>query len=100
VNRAIIFGIIGLALSNDAYASEKMICSLSPANNAEGWHYRTKIKPRPESRCWYAGERMKPRSELYWSEAPAIAPSEVPTDRPPWAVEYRWQDPNGSSHKE
>jgi hypothetical protein len=99
MNRAIVVGIVALALSSDAYAGEKMACNLAPVNDADGWHYRTKIGGR-EARCYYIGERMKSRSELYWAETPTIAPPEVPTDRPPWAVEYRWQDPSGRSHGE
>jgi hypothetical protein len=99
MNRLIAVGIIGLALSGNAYAGEKMICNLEPTNDAAGWHYRTKIGGR-DDRCFYIGPRMKPRSELFWAEAPAIAPSEVPSDRPPWAIEYRWRDPNGQTHGE
>ena len=57
-----------------SWAGEHLICSLTP-DERPNWHYRTKIAPSAE-KCWYIGERMKPRNELYWAEAPT---------RPPWA---------------
>jgi hypothetical protein len=61
-----------MLLTGMAYADERQLCNLEPMS-AEGWHYRTKIDGRLE-RCWYVGERMKPRRELYWAEAPKIPP--------------------------
>jgi hypothetical protein len=66
-------------------AGERQLCQLEPMS-AQGWHYRTKIDDRPE-RCWYIGERMKPRRELYWSEAPAIPPPMLQNTE----FEKRWQ---------
>jgi hypothetical protein len=97
MNRLIVLGIIGLALSGNAYASEKIACNLEPVNDAAGWHYRTKVGGR-QARCYYVGERMKPRWELYWAELPAVAP--ITTDRQPWEAEYRWIDPTGWSQQE
>jgi hypothetical protein len=61
-----------MAVITASIAGERTLCHLEPLS-AEGWHYRTKIDGRPE-RCWYVGERMKPRRELYWAEAPKIPP--------------------------
>jgi hypothetical protein len=66
-------------------AGEKQLCNLKPLS-AEGWHYRTKINGRPQ-RCWYVGDRMKPRSELYWAEAPKIPPPMSQTGE----FELRWK---------
>jgi hypothetical protein len=66
-------------------AGERQLCNLEPLS-AEGWHYRTKIDGRPE-RCWYMGERMKPRRELFWAESPAIAPPMLQNTE----FEKRWQ---------
>jgi hypothetical protein len=48
-----------------ARGGEQMVCHLQPAD-AGGWHYRTKIGGRREQ-CWYQGQVMKPRKELYWA---------------------------------
>jgi len=85
---------LSVAMITHAYG-EQMLCHLQPGGN-DGWHYRTKIDGRAEA-CWYLGERMKPRSQLYWAEAPAVVP-----ERPPWEVEHRWPwlDPRGWTHQE
>lgn len=85
---AIVFSICGIVRT---HGGERMICQLEPQN--DNWHYRTKVGGRAE-KCWYEGQRMKPRNELYWAEAPEVAPMEV--DRPPWA---RGAKP-GWDHKE
>jgi len=66
-----------------ADAGDKQLCQLTPGTQGE-WHYRTKVNGKTW-RCYYEGERMKPREELYWAEAPA-APSE-----PKWQLEQRWK---------
>src|SRR5215475_454991 len=58
-------------VSNSGLAGEKQLCQLVPAD-LRGWHYRTKVPPLMDQQCWYEGEPMKPRRELYWAEAPAI----------------------------
>ena len=49
-----------------AFGGERMSCEVQPMRgDAREWHYRTKVGGDPRV-CWYPGERMKPRSELYW----------------------------------
>src|SRR5262245_23151759 len=73
-----------------AHGGEKMLCNLAPQGVGE-WHYRTKIGGRREQ-CWYIGERMKPRSELYWAEAPAITPMTIMfEEKKPSEFELRWK---------
>jgi len=75
---AAVLTIFLIALPKRAVGGEPQLCHLEPVDT--GWHYRTKIKPKPEAKCWYEGERMKPRKELYWAEAPVIAPPmEIPS---------------------
>jgi len=56
-----------------ARGGDKQLCHLEPGLT-DGWHYRTKIPPLLDQRCYYQGTRMKPRSELYWAGAPTIPP--------------------------
>jgi len=72
---------------------EQILCQLE-RGAGNGWHYRTKIAPKLEARCWYVGERMMPRERLYWAETP-----ETPTMHP-WTEDHRWIDPNGWTHQE
>ena len=84
-----------------AGAGERMLCQLEPTGR--DWHYRTKIAPLPDSKCWYDGPRMKAREELYWAETPKIQPTDavVPTTVPPWELEPRFRGaPAGWDHKE
>jgi hypothetical protein len=67
---AVIVAVVGLV--HHAHGAERMLCHLEPL--AGDWHYRTKIHPQPDVRCWYDGPRMKSRGELYWAEAPSIPP--------------------------
>jgi|SRR5215813_3175351 len=83
-----------LALIRYAHGGEKMLCHLEPL--ATGWHYRTKIPPRPDLKCWYDGERMKDRRELYWAEAPSVPAISIMGDEqnPPeseWRLQDRWK---------
>src|SRR5262245_54949299 len=92
---AIIFNISAIV---SARGGERMLCHLEPAD-ADGWHYRTKIGGRPEQ-CWYQGERMKPRSELYWAETPKVPPPmSVTTPEPEFILRWRGH-PQGWDHKE
>jgi hypothetical protein len=74
-SQRLLIAIIALfgAITTEARGAE--LCFLAPQGIGE-WHYRTKIGGRPE-RCWYIGERMKPRSELYWAEIPKIPPLSI-----------------------
>jgi hypothetical protein len=79
-----------LLLIGQAFGSERMSCKVQPVRgDGREWHYRTKIPGYAgdvrDDKCWYPGERMKPRGELYWdidttgSSAPpgdAIEPKE------------------------
>jgi len=69
---------------------EQILCQIE-RGEGDGWHYRTKIAPKAQARCWYVGERMMPRERLYWAETPTMHP---------WAEEYRWTDPTGWTHQE
>jgi len=80
-----------------ARGGEQMICHLQPMDS--GWHYRTRIPPRPEIRCWYRGERMKPRRELYWAETPAIPPMTITAPQPAFILRWRGH-PAGWDHNE
>jgi len=82
-----------VALVKYAYSEEKLLCHVEPLS-AE-WHYRTKIPPKPELKCWYDGPRMLSREKLYWAEAPGV-PHLI------WQEEHRWRwvDPSGWTHQE
>jgi hypothetical protein len=80
-----------------AHGGERMICHLEPMG--ESWHYRTKIAPQSDVRCWYDGPRMKPRSELYWAEAPTIPSMTIMTPEPEFILRWRGH-PQGWDHKE
>jgi hypothetical protein len=67
-----------ILLTGVAHGGERTMCHLEPADVAGGWHYRTKVPPLMDAQCWYVGERMKPRRELYWAEVPDIPPPEIP----------------------
>jgi hypothetical protein len=69
-------------------AGELVICNVEP-RDPTGWHYRTMVGGL-ERRCWYQGERMKPRSELYWAETPATAPLAIPFIQESGEFEQRW----------
>jgi hypothetical protein len=48
------------------FGGERMRCEVQPTReDGREWSYRTKVGGDPRI-CWYLGERMKPRSELYW----------------------------------
>jgi hypothetical protein len=85
---------IALALIRHAHGGERMLCHLEPL--AGDWHYRTKIHPQPEIKCWYDGPRMKPRGELYWAEAPSIPAMSIMVPEPRaddeiWNLLERWR---------
>src|SRR5262245_50341819 len=99
---ALIVTLFMLAIPRKAHGGEQQLCQLEPQALGE-WHYRTKVGGRPE-KCFYEGPRMKPRSELYWAETPAIpghtpAMKISPSIRPPWAEEGRFKG-EGWDHKE
>jgi hypothetical protein len=55
-----------LMFTGQAFSAERMSCEVQPVRgDVREWHYRTKVGGDPRV-CWYPGERMKPRSELYW----------------------------------
>jgi|SRR5262245_8171820 hypothetical protein len=55
-----------LMLIGQAFGGERVSCEVQPVHgDGREWHYRTKVGGDPRT-CWYPGERMKPRSELYW----------------------------------
>ena len=55
-----------LMFIGQAFGGERMSCEVQPVRgDGREWHYRTKVGGDPRI-CWYPGERMKPRSELYW----------------------------------
>ena len=80
-----------LELTFFVLAQTKQLCQLEPRADS-GWHYRTKVNGRPE-KCWYEGERMKPRNELYWAETPAIPQMLIvsPPEAEPGEFELRWK---------
>jgi len=89
---ALLTAIIAMMFAVIRYAQggEKMLCHLEPLS--PDWHYRTRIRPRPDLKCWYLGPLMKPRAELYWAEAPSIPPiniMEEENEKPPF--ELRWK---------
>jgi hypothetical protein len=53
-----------LMLIGQAFGGERMSCEVQPTPDGREWHHRTKVGGDPRI-CWYPGERMKPRSELY-----------------------------------
>lgn len=60
-------------------------CSVEPLDR--DWSYRTMVEGRPD-KCWYQGERMRPRERLYWprpQEPEWIAPQRSEFDE-------RWRD--------
>jgi hypothetical protein len=76
-----------LVLANAVQAGERIECEMQPVtSDTREWHYRTKIDGR-EDKCWYPGERMKPRSELYWGRSTAPTntgqPEEADQPQPP-----------------
>jgi hypothetical protein len=101
-----------------AQAGEIITCSAEPGvNDGKEWHYRTKVPDYAsgirDDKCWYIGERMKPRNELRWlsrsaSEAArpggraAVTPT-VSGAAPATPFEHRWHG-NGAKpgwdHKE
>jgi len=87
---AMVIALVFLLSIGSAFAGEKQLCQLAPGEIGE-WHFRTRI-PGPHSmhtKCFYQGERMKPRDELYWAEAPAIPmPKPKPVDG---SFELRWK---------
>jgi len=54
-----------LMLIGQAFGGDRMSCEVQPMPDGREWHHRTKVGGDPRI-CWYPGERMKPRSELYW----------------------------------
>jgi hypothetical protein len=77
-------------LTGMAYGGERTMCHFEPAD-AGGWHYRTKVPPLMDAQCWYLGERMKPRRELYWAEAPSIPAVNITEPEPETEFHQRWK---------
>lgn len=89
--------VTSVIMTRTARGGEKMICHLEPVDS-DGWHYRTKVGGRSEQ-CWYMGERMKPRKELYWAETPTVPPEIPPMTIIAPEPEFIWH-PQGWDHKE
>src|SRR5262245_15573371 len=70
-----------LMFIGQAFGGERMSCEVQPMRgDAREWHYRTKVGGDPRV-CWYPGERMKPRSELYWdTDTPRLFSDAEPKD--------------------
>ena len=69
-----------LILIGRAFGGERMSCEIQPMPDGREWHYRTRVGGDPRI-CWYPGERMKPRSELYWDTDTtnlAVDPKDAP----------------------
>jgi len=95
---AIVFALsAAIVFVSAARGSEQQLCHLEPMAS-DGWHYRTKIDGRAE-RCWYQGERMKPRRELYWAETPSMPPMTITAPEPEFILRWRGH-PAGWDHKE
>jgi hypothetical protein len=68
-----------LMLIGQAFGGERMSCEVQPVrSDGREWHYRTKFGGDHRV-CWYPGERMKPRDELYWDPG-TTGPSAPPSD--------------------
>jgi hypothetical protein len=68
-----------LKFIGQAFGGERMSCEVQPVRgDGREWHYRTKVGGDTRI-CWYPGERMKPRSELYWETEtrPSVPPREA-----------------------
>jgi hypothetical protein len=84
------------AIAYRAWGGERVECEIQPVTgDGREWHYRTKVGGRPEQ-CWYPGERMKPRSELYWAEpskekSEEIVPMVIRPAAPPNEFDQRWR---------
>jgi hypothetical protein len=82
---ALVIALLFALVITKARGGEQQMCQLERGVGG-GWHFRTKVGPHA-GRCWYLGERMKPRSELYWAEVPAR-----PTvNHLPWTLELRYR---------
>ena len=81
---AIVFVLV--AMIQHAHGGEKQLCQMERGVQGE-WHYRTKVNGKPW-KCYYEGERMKPRAELYWAEVPTV-PHII--EHLPWQLEPRYQ---------
>jgi len=89
---ALVFAVF--AIVRHAHGAERMLCHLEPLT--PDWHYRTKIHPRPDVRCWYDGPRMLPRARLYWAETPEVPPISIISPEPNedasiWNLIERWR---------
>src|SRR5262245_54695197 len=68
-----------LMFIGQAFGGERMSCEVQPVRgDGREWHYRTKVGGDFRV-CWYPGERMKPRSELYWDIETTLL-SALPSD--------------------
>jgi hypothetical protein len=61
--------IVFTLLGRPARGGELMYCMAEPLGSSVYWSYRSNVDGRPD-KCWYAGPRMKPRTELRWPIAP------------------------------
>jgi hypothetical protein len=65
------------------FGGVRMRCEVQPTReDGREWHYRTKVGADPRI-CWYPGERMKPRSELYWDTDPTTLSDPPPEEVTP-----------------
>jgi hypothetical protein len=76
---SVLAALLLLMFIGQAFGGERMSCEVQPVRgDGREWHYRTKVGGDPRI-CWYPGERMKPRSELYWETEtrPSVPPREA-----------------------
>jgi len=88
-----------LMFIGQALGGERMSCEARPMPNGREWHHRTKVGGDPQI-CWYPGERMKPRSELYWdtdATRPSVAPSDAVEPKDPAVPERDVVDPKDAT---
>jgi hypothetical protein len=70
-------------------AAEPIPCWDEPAQDGQEWHYRTKVDGELRQ-CWYIGEKMKPRKELYWRDKDEPIPLPLPRPAVNEEFEDRW----------
>jgi hypothetical protein len=76
-------------------AAEPIPCWDEPAQDGQEWHYRTRVDGELR-RCWYVGERMKPRKELYWRDKEEPIPLPLPRPAVNEEFEDRWRGEDSS----
>jgi hypothetical protein len=81
---------VWLALLIGAYGENLTPCWDEPMQDGQEWHYRTKVNGEPRQ-CWYVGEKMKPRRELYWRDKNEPIPLPLPRPAVNEEFEDRWR---------